>query len=247
MSQGWVISDLHLFSRRSDGAGLWKDAAVRFAEVDTLVLNGDIFDFRWSQLGDETTSIKAAVKWIEELLANSTWSTIHYILGNHDCLIEFRSRLQGLAESSKRFQYHEQRLQLGRNLFLHGDCANRFMDRAALERSREAWSRDRPRGRMRRALYDGADALGLSRRFHEFYFPTGRSVRRIAHHLAHVMPSWREDLDDCFFGHTHRPFTGFRLNGVRFHNTGSGIRGMGFQPLPFDCQARKTETETCHV
>ena len=240
MSQGLVISDLHLFSRRSDGADLWSQAGDDHKDADTLVLNGDFFDFRWSHHPNEESSIAAAVAWVDRLLTSSRWRAVHYIFGNHDCLTSFQTRLEAFAADHAQLACHDHRLQIGRNLFLHGDCANRLMDAGALERYRDAWSRDRPRGAVRRVLYDGADALGLSRAFQELYFPRTRSVQRVAHHLNHVMPAWREDIDHCYFGHTHRPFRDLELEGVRFHNTGSGIRGMGFLPLTFNAQITNT-------
>lgn len=38
---------------------------------------------------------------------------------------------------------------------------------------------------------------------------------------------------DVYFGHTHQPFRDHEHDGVRFHNTGSGILDLGFQPLSF--------------
>ena len=240
MSRGLVISDLHLFSPRSEAAALWASIEDGHHDADTLVLNGDIFDFRWSMHSSEESSIAGAVEWLERLLASSRWTTIHYVFGNHDCLERFRDRVERLAEQHARLRCHDDRLQIGRNLFLHGDCTNHRMDGLALRRYRESWSRDRPRGTMGKMLYHGVDALGLSQRFHQLYFPHSRSVSRVAHHLDHVMPSWRQDIDHCYFGHTHRPFRDHELGGVRFHNTGSGIRGMGFQPLHFDGQTTQT-------
>ena len=234
--RGLVISDLHLFSRRSDGAALWADLCNELRHAGTLVLNGDIFDFRWSGLPDEEATIAAALQWVGNLVNQSRWESIHYIFGNHDCLAAFRDRLKEFAADHPKLQCYDERLRLGRSLFLHGDCANRKMDNQALRQYRQRWSRDQARGPLRKALYDGADVVGLSRGFHTMYFPHRRSVGRIAHHLDHVMPPWRDEIADCYFGHTHRPFADFLFEGVRFHNTGSGIRGMGFQPLTFDLE-----------
>jgi UDP-2,3-diacylglucosamine pyrophosphatase LpxH len=233
MKRGLVISDLHLFSRRSDGCALWKDLEEKLAQTDILVLNGDTFDFRWSNLPTEEATIAAALAWIDQLISEFRGHRVHFIFGNHDCLIEFRRQFVSSFADRPNLVWHEYRLRLGRRLFLHGDCANRKMDKAALVRFRDAWSRDRPRGRFRKALYDGVDALGISHQLHEWYFPEGGTVRRVAYHLDEVMPGWRDEIDHCYFGHTHRPLADHSFEGVRFHNTGSGIRGMGFQPLTF--------------
>jgi UDP-2,3-diacylglucosamine hydrolase len=233
MQQGLVVSDLHFFSRRSDGQELWSGIDDELRQADVLVLNGDTFDFRWSHFPSEEAAVSAALNWVRELVEGKRYAMVHYVFGNHDCLGEFKSRLEAFAQGCDGLLCHEYLLQLGQNLFLHGDCANRRMDREALLRYREDWSRDRPRGPLQKALYDGVDAIGISRCFHEIYFSRKSTVARVCHYLNHVMPAWRDEVDHCYFGHTHRPFTNHKHEGVEFHNTGSGIRGMGFQPLAF--------------
>jgi UDP-2,3-diacylglucosamine pyrophosphatase LpxH len=234
MGRGLVVSDLHLFSRRSEGSKLLTTLKEELDQADLLVLNGDTFDFRWSCLPSEEATITAALEWITQLLNRFQGRPIHYVLGNHDCLTDFTTRLEILAGDHPALKCHPYRLCLNQHLFLHGDCANRKMDGAALRRFRASWSRDPPRGPIRKALYHAVDATGLSHRFHASYFPTQRTVRKVAHHLNHVMPAWRNEIEHCYFGHTHQPFSNHSHEGVQFHNTGSGIRGMGFQPLTFD-------------
>lgn len=87
MKSGLVLSDLHLFSPRSEGfermAALWDE--VTRAEV--LVLNGDIFDFRWTCLPDEAATLTAALDWLHKLLDDFEGSAIHYVLGNRPLLL----------------------------------------------------------------------------------------------------------------------------------------------------------------
>ncbi|MEN8773858.1 MAG: hypothetical protein ABF379_09885 [Akkermansiaceae bacterium] len=59
---GLVISDLHLFAGRSDGAVLFKGIQSQLKSVDLLVLNGDTFDFRWSHANNEEKCIAAAIQ-----------------------------------------------------------------------------------------------------------------------------------------------------------------------------------------
>jgi predicted phosphodiesterase len=233
IKHGLVVSDLHLFSRRSDGAELWDRIDDVRGDAEILVLNGDTFDFRWSHFADESKATAAALEWVERLIRDGRWKQVHYILGNHDCLSEFVKELRELASERETLACHELHLQLGRCLFLHGDCVNRRMSLEDLKRFRAQWSKDSPRGNFSKALYDGVDAVGVSKIFHQLYFPKERTIARLAHHLSLVFPDWRENLDHCYFGHTHQPFSGHEHGGVAFHNTGSGIRGMGFQPLPF--------------
>jgi UDP-2,3-diacylglucosamine hydrolase len=242
MQQGLVISDLHLFSRRSDAEELLAGIKSGIIEADVLVLNGDVFDFRWSTLADMRTTIDASLKWLDELIALRPDKPTHYLLGNHDCITGFTDQLPDFARTRPLFTCHDTFLRLGRNLFLHGDCANRRMDGNSHRRFRESWSRDKQRGPIGRKLYDVADTLGVSRKFHDLWFPQRVTVRRVAHHLDLVLPGWRNEIDHCYFGHTHLPFTRHDHEGVLFHNTGSAIRDMGFQPLPFTCPAGMATT-----
>ena len=51
---------------------------------------------------------------------------------------------------------------------------------------------------------------------------------------SRIKPSWRKDTEAVYFGHTHCPFENIDDEGVRFFNTGSAIRGMGFAPQRFE-------------
>lgn len=202
------------------------------AAAETLVLNGDIFDFRWSVLNMEAT-IAAAMDWLNEHIAQHSGQTIHYLLGNHDCITGFAQELCKFAEKQPLFACHEFFLKLDHNLFLHGDCANRRMDGNELRSFRESWSRHGQSGRIGKVLYDLADSVGASDKVHDWWFPQHDTVLRVSHHLDHIMPAWRNEIGHCYFGHTHRPFSNYSHDGVLFHNTGSAIRKMGFQPLRF--------------
>lgn len=233
MKRGLVVSDLHLFSPRSEGSRLMAERIEEVSNADVLVLNGDVFDFRWSELPNQSATISAAIDWLNMLLDNFHGESVHYVLGNHDCLSAFTLQLDEIVQNHSKFSYHEHRLILNRSLFFHGDCANRNMDENMYKQYRRAWNIHRQRGKVGKTLYQIADFTGLSRRFHEQHFPQDATVERVAHYLDHILPAWREEIDDVFIGHTHRPFTSHTHEGVKFHNTGSGIRSMGFLPLSF--------------
>jgi len=72
-------------------------------------------------------------------------------------------------------------------------------------------------------------------------YPQRETVERVAHYLDCAWPDWRGIVRDCYFGHTHLPFSNYRHGGVSFHNTGSAIRGMGFNPILFEAQASHAE------
>lgn len=232
---GFVLSDLHLFAGRSDGHSLFDSVRPKIEAADVLVLNGDTFDFRWSQFDTEEESVTEAIAWLAELVDGmSQDQQIYFLQGNHDCHLGFIEALGDLSKSEERIIVEERHLVLGRNLFLHGDPANWKMDQASLSKFREQWRRDRSRGKVAARIYEAVDALGISKAFHHVYFPTEKTIQRIEFHLDDAFPNWREEIDAVYFGHTHCPFEDFDKDGVRFFNTGSGLRGMGFVPQAFE-------------
>ena len=238
LTRGLVVSDLHLFARRSPGAARLAALAGQVTEMDVLVLNGDTFDFRWIAPRDREKAFSTAVEELSALLQRHPQCEVHFILGNHDCLLGWQRALLALAASAPRFHWHAGPLRLGSALFLHGDCAEASMDAEELQRRRARWEQGLPRGRLASCAYGFADALGLSRQAHEWFFPRRKTVRRIAHYLDRACPGWRLETRDCYFGHTHLPFSNHEHEGVNFHNTGSavGASGMGFNPLTFTTQ-----------
>ena len=70
-------------------------------QADVLVLNGDIFDFRWSTLDDHHATVQAALAWLGDQLLKRPTQEIHFVLGNHDCLDPFVEALDVLAKETK--------------------------------------------------------------------------------------------------------------------------------------------------
>ena len=135
--------------RRSTGLVVTPDSPPDLKHRAALALmEAWNFDFRWSTLRDAETSQAAAVNWLCELRRKFPQSELHYVLGNHDCLAPFDQHLQKLAATLPRFYWHEYFLRLDSALFLHGDCAHARMDSEALDRYRQGWKKDRPRGRV---------------------------------------------------------------------------------------------------
>jgi len=240
-TRGVVVSDLHLFARRSRGPDCVNSLRAELASATVLVLNGDIFDFRWSTLRDRETTVAAALAWLRDLLEACPRCQIHYVLGNHDCLTLFREKLAARASTLPRLQWYEHDLRLGAALFLHGDCADETMDPPGLRRYRECWENDRPRGTLPAAAYAAADRLGITLFALKQRFPQRQTVERIVHYLDRAWPDWRDSVRDCYFGHTHLPFSDYRHEGVAFHNTGSAIRGRDFNPIVFEMPGKGAE------
>lgn len=235
--RGVAVSDLHLFAQRSAGAEYFQALGPELAAANFLVLNGDIFDFRWSTLPSAEITVSRAVEWLQGVRAAYPACEIHYVLGNHDCPTFFRERLDDLTSTLGRFAWHEFGVRIGSALFVHGDCTHRRMDPGGLRRFREDWDNDRQHGRWMTKAYVAVDRIGATRFAHQYFFPRRTTVERAMHYLDYACPDWRAGTRDCYFGHTHQPFSNFEHAGVQFHNTGSAIRGMGFNPLKFSIPA----------
>ncbi len=238
MLSGFVLSDLHLFAVRSDGQALFDSVYEAIKAADVLVLNGDTFDFRWSHFQAEEKTIAEAIRWLTAFIVGmNTDQRLYFLHGNHDCHAGFVRALNELSVSESRLVVEERHLILGNNIFLHGDGANWKMDQVALNEFRQNWSNDRPRGKVAARVYDAIDAVGISKAFHRIYFPAGKTIQRITYHLDDAQPEWRSEIECVFFGHTHCPFENIKKDGIRFSNTGSGIRGMGFAPMKFEFES----------
>lgn len=233
MARGLVISDLHLFSIRSIGERHLHDLRDTLSKVDVIVLNGDTFDFRWSHHPDEESSINAALEWLRNFVAAYPQADVHFVVGNHDCLAAFTSRLDELDANLPSFHWHETILRLGGNLFVHGDCAHGPMDADGLDRYRSIWKHDRQRHSLLARVYIISDRLGLTWLVHRGHFTRRKTLTRLTWYLDRAFPEWGKDTRDCYFGHTHFPLQNVEWEGVRFHNTGSAIAGSPFAPAEF--------------
>ena len=117
--RGLVISDLHLFSSRSDGFSLMDKIWNDLRKLDVLVLNGDIFDFRWSQLTSEEETINEALKWLQKVVEISDDIQIHYIIGNHDCIVDFTKSIKEFSKNYPHLEIHDTQLLLDRLSLIH--------------------------------------------------------------------------------------------------------------------------------
>jgi UDP-2,3-diacylglucosamine pyrophosphatase LpxH len=240
--RGIALSDLHLFAHRSAGIECFDALRPQLASADLLVLNGDIFDFRWSTLTSLDVTADHAVEWLRALRSEYPACEIHYVRGNHDCPTFFTERLDELANSMERFRWHEYGVRIGTALFVHGDCTHRKMSPAGLRRFREEWDNDRQLGGWRTKAYVAVDRLGMTRFAHQHWFPRQATVERAMHYLDHASPQWRVHTRSCYFGHTHQPFSNHQHGNIQFHNTGSAIRGMGFNPMMFSVSTASIES-----
>jgi UDP-2,3-diacylglucosamine pyrophosphatase LpxH len=226
-----VVSDLHLFSKRTHAhlyLGLIYEAA---SESDFFILNGDTFDFRWSTLETRRDTILQALHWLETFSRRVPTCRIHFILGNHDYERGLIDALPELTEQLPNLAWHPFHLRLGSNIFLHGDVANSTMTVDDLANYRRTWLHDRSRGKVLNFVHDRAFDIGLHKAVSRLAFPPRRVARRIYAYLKDVGEDILDGAKDIYFGHTHVPISGYVYRGLRFHNCGAPIRGLEFSML----------------
>lgn len=228
MANGAVISDLHLFARRTDTARIIQTLLDLPHDLEHLVLNGDIVDFRWSTYSSEAETVGAGVLWLQGLLEQLPALRVYYVMGNHDCSAPWAAALDQLPR--ERFSWSPTHLKLGSHLFLHGDLVtgekNPFV--RDLKDSHEHFASSTALDRLYHTLIHTRVHVGVSR-LHgpQLYVPkVERALRR---HGADVL----QDTSDIYFGHTHEPFLDYEYKGLRFHNTGSAVRHIKMQAVRF--------------
>ncbi len=234
MAVGYVVSDLHLFSKRTT-AGRHAETLLEAAgRADVFVLNGDIFDFRWTTLPSVKDTIDEAIRWLERITKRFPDCHFHFILGNHDAHHAFEEKLAHLAKGTSNLNWHPYYLRLGGKVFLHGDvCISSGRPHpTSLERYRARWRKEgRKRGKFNNMLYDAAVQARLHKAIHHLAFPRKRTARSLLTYLEHVGGDAVDGVDSVYFGHTHVAMSGYEYGGIRFHNSGAPMKGVRFKPV----------------
>lgn len=226
----YFVSDLHLFSRRSQ-AGRYADQIHATArEASTFVLGGDIFDFRWSTLKSCDATIDAAIRWLDELVAPHPHCQFHFVLGNHDCNKKFVARLDALAGHTANLSWYEDYVRIGHSLFLHGDVADGNPTTAALAMRRQKWHHDERRpGIFKNMVYDMVVHAHIHRMVGQLANPQAKVAARISGYLEDIGHGPKNGLRHIYFGHTHVAMSNFQFGGLTFHNGGAPIKGLQFR------------------
>ncbi len=220
--KGFVISDLHIFSRRSNANDILNSMHMQVKDADFLVLNGDIFDFEWTTLESIDKTIFEAVKWLGDLSFQYPDCCIYYILGNHDSLEPFAVLIRKMTHKLTNLKVINTHLVLGSHLFIHGDLP--------LAR-KNPWVRSLKKKVSKRnhffhICYEYAVKFNLHKIVYSYFSPEYCSDR-IFKALQKYPENFLEQIEHIYFGHTHLPFTEYPHKNYLFHNTGSAINGMG--------------------
>ena len=229
--KGVFVSDLHVFSGRSKGETLPSELQGAYPESSLLVLGGDIFDFKWSSLG-ETGTLLAAEKWLHSLLDQWRGEVI-FLAGNHDCLPKFFGVLNQVSRHCERFAWHRHHLHLGDAVFLHGDVLDAGHDLSKLDSYRDRFHPKSKQSTFSRRAYGALVAMRIHRMAPQLRHRELQTCQKLLRLLPQLVKAPGR-IRRVFFGHTHVAVAGRELNGVKFYNPGAAIRHIAFEPVQFD-------------
>jgi len=230
---GLFLSDLHLFSQRSVGQRLWDQNRTSIATAESIVLGGDIFDFRWSQLGGLDATLLAASEWLEKAIALNPKASWVYLLGNHDCHPRMQELLSSFRERYPSFEWSPTFWRIGTNVFLHGDVLDGLRHSQGLESYRACFHDESPKGPIGNLLYSAVIESRLHGVVPRLRHTRRQTCRKLLQYLESCDASMLPEVQNIYFGHTHIPMLGYRFDRFDFHNTGSGIRHLTLKPASF--------------
>ncbi|HSH09771.1 MAG TPA: metallophosphoesterase [Oceanipulchritudo sp.] len=232
MGIGATISDLHLFSHHSRPERYFDriDQAAQQAEV--FILNGDIFDFKCSHHGVFSSSVVAAVHFIEALLDKHPDCRFHIILGNHDAVPPYMEALEDLATTHPNLEWHEFACVVDNRVFLHGDAIHAGSSNEAIRRFRSKLRRPANGHVLQRMAHSAVHRSHVPWIAFKV-FPKRILASRLLAYLRHE--NWLNGggIEHVYFGHTHLAFEDFRYRGYTFHNCGSATHGARLRVVRF--------------
>lgn len=225
------ISDLHLFSSRSNADQHRSMIGESIDQADLCVWGGDLFDFRWSRLRDDRESIDRALDWLDVWYQQHPTTQFVFLDGNHDAHLAFREQLSEWASSRERFRSGLDCLRVGDTLLLHGDviegrgCHDRF------SRYRGRWQNKPTAGNTANRLYDAAVAARVHRAAAAATHRHRNTCLRLLHWMNGQPTEATEGIEKVVFGHTHRRIDAYRIDGIEFYNGGAAIQHVPFRPV----------------
>jgi UDP-2,3-diacylglucosamine pyrophosphatase LpxH len=225
------VSDLHLFSNRSS-YGVHRESIERsIDEAEMCVWGGDLFDFRWTRLGDDRATVVESTRWLRDWLERYPAKQFVFLRGNHDANAAFQASLCQLASEYANFYCELDAVRVGDTLMLHGDLLEGAGTRASLATYRDSWRHKPIAGRVQNHIYD----VAVLARLHK---AAAMSAHR---HRATCTRLWRSisselggeiaGVQRVVFGHTHRQIRGLKFARTQFFNPGAAVRHVKFAPV----------------
>ncbi len=236
------ISDLHLFSARTTAAKHEAEMIELAKQSDMIVFGGDLFDFRWSRIGNALHTANSAISWLQHFMARCGRQEPQarqfvFLFGNHDGDRELRCALDEFACSESGFSIAGDLLRVGDVAFLHGDAIEGDGSLAGFEDYRARWADKRQANRAQSTAYDAAVALRVHRVAAAMAHRRNRTFQRLLNYLNEHHCGPREGVKRVVFGHTHRFLPGRPFGGVLFYNPGATVRGVPFHPIVLEKQS----------
>jgi len=232
MGKGATVSDLHMFSHHSRPERYLSRIQDLVSKGEVFVLNGDIFDFKWSEHGVFSRSVLAAEQFIESLLDTNKNCQIHVVLGNHDAVPPYIRALRDLAGKYENLHWHEFACVIGDRLFLHGDVIHAGSNNEAVRAYRGKLQRPARGHRFQRLAHSalhGSHVFWMAFRL----LPKRVLAQRILAYLKNEKLLEGRDVRHIYFGHTHSDFEDFSFRNFTFHNCGSATRGARLRIVEF--------------
>ncbi len=225
------ISDLHLYSDRSNYAEHLSaiDEAIRASEL--CVWGGDLFDFRWTRLGDEATTIASATAWLRDWLVKYPAKQFVFLNGNHDAHGPLRSAVGKLAQLHDNLISDLDVLRIEDCLLLHGDLIEGSGTRESLAAYRSTWERKPVASPIQSRVYDAAIAIRLHKAAASAAHRHRGTCRKLWQSVSRELEGEVDGVRRVVFGHTHRQLRGFRVGDIEFFNGGATVRHVSFAPV----------------
>lgn len=241
MPLGFTVSDLHLFSKRSQADRYLQEIRNAAAQADLLVLNGDIFDFQWTTYPSEAQTLQAAKQWIVDLITQRPKCDFVFIIGNHDAVPSYLSVLSELDATYANIHWREHYLKIGDKLFTHGDALHGGSTLAGLQTYRASCN-SKQYGRAQKQLYATLTNLGVASLANKTVGKR-KACKGILDFLATNFPHAAQGLKDIYFGHTHNALTAYEYQNLRFHNCGGPFAASRFLIHEFTFSMEERDSE----
>lgn len=220
-----VLSDLHIGAPYAAPVSRLEKLDAHLKEATHCVLNGDCIEGHLLSLAKtDEALLKQGGAFLDELTEKHPHLTIHYVAGNHDRVREIEELVKVRAAKGKKLHWHTEYCRIGKALFTHGDLSGFYRSGVvSLQKNRPPSILTECSRRAWRASY------------HKLLSVAGPMVSKVyrpddvlKQQIAHTRPLIEKyKITDLCFGHFHRNKPPFdkEIGGVRFHMTGSGMRG----------------------
>jgi len=233
--KGTTFSDLHLLAERQPDRH-WDKWMHRWrTEYDLCILNGDIFDFRWSRDRDRVRSLQKAETWLKRLLEPHERAHIVVLQGNHDSCPHYQLLLKKLRAEYPHFHWQEHWWVMGDKVFLHGDVPDISGEMEALQayRSHHIGLGMKTPHPIRHWFYKSMTRAGITGSITRM-LPWKNQCKRTDVFLKTQLGHRYDTITDVYLGHTHVHYADYEHAGTRFHNCGAPFKGARFQPSDFE-------------